>query len=251
MPLDDYARWVRQPDLPPQPVSPRLSCFVCGTPRSGTWLLCGLLASTGLAGRPHEWFWRDTEWTNRRAWGVRDFAEYVARVRDAATTENGVFASKLMWGHVGELVGRLRDLGDDGSGRSVLEGHFPGPRFVCVRRADPVAQAVSWSKAIRTGRWHHWDPAPIGPAPAYDRDEIEALAREAVAADAGWRAWFAATEFEPLVVPFEDLVADSIGATRTVLEFLDLPADVPVAEQTVRSADDVNADWLARYRPSS
>jgi LPS sulfotransferase NodH len=34
------------------------SYLVCGTPRSGTSLLCRLLAATGVAGRPEEYFWR-------------------------------------------------------------------------------------------------------------------------------------------------------------------------------------------------
>src|SRR5919201_3330033 len=88
--LEEFAEWVLRPQLPERPARPRSSYFICGTPRSGSWFLCGLLASTGVAGRPHEWFWGDPEEANRRAWGVSDFSEYVARVRDAGTTPNGV-----------------------------------------------------------------------------------------------------------------------------------------------------------------
>src|SRR5919202_4203540 len=35
---------------------PRLSYLVCATPRSGSTLLCDVLTSTGVAGRPQE-FW--------------------------------------------------------------------------------------------------------------------------------------------------------------------------------------------------
>ena len=34
------------------------SCLVCATPRSGSTLLCALLAGTGVAGRPQEFFER-------------------------------------------------------------------------------------------------------------------------------------------------------------------------------------------------
>ena len=40
---------------------------ICGTPRTGSTLLCGLLASTKMAGDPH-WFYRRqniAEWAER------------------------------------------------------------------------------------------------------------------------------------------------------------------------------------------
>ena len=238
-----------RPRPPDRPVRPLRSCFVCGTPRSGSWLLCGLLASTGVAGRPHEWFWRDTEEATRRAWGVSQFGDYVARVRNAGTTDNGVFGAKLMWAYLDDLVRRLRELGGDSSDRAILASHFPAPQFVWVRRDDVVAQAGSWAKALQTGRWHHWDSRGPTVAPVYDRGQIEALAREAAAHDAAWRAWFEANAIEPLVVRFEDVVTDTAGGTRAVLEFLRIPAgDVPIAELTVKASDRVNEEWIARYR---
>ena len=190
-----------------------------------------MLASTGSAERPHEWFWRDTEESNRRIWRVSHFADYLACARDAGTTPNGVFGSKLMWAYLDDFLVRLRLLGDASSDRSLIADHFPSPRFVWVRRADVAAQAVSWAKAIQTGRWHHWD------------------SREAAAHDAGWHAWFDMNEIERLVVRFEDLVADAVGATRAVLEVLGVEAgDVPTTELTVKASDRVNDEWAARYR---
>jgi len=223
--LQQYAQWVLHPPLPEHPTTPQSSYFVCGTPRSGSWLLCGLLASTGVAGRPHEWFWQDTEEANRRAWSVSSFADYLARVRDAATTPNGVLGSKLMWAHMGDLLDRLRQLGDAASDVSVIGREFPSPRFVWIRREDVTAQAVSWSKAIQTGRWHHWDTPKARAFSVYDRDQIDVLAREAAANDAAWGAWFAANEIDPLPVRFEELVADPGGTTREVLGFLDIGTD--------------------------
>jgi len=247
-PLQDYAAWVLQPQLPERRTAPRSSYFVCGTPRSGSWLLCGLLAGTGVAGRPHEWFWRDTEEALRRAWGVSLFPDYLARVKDAGTTPNGVFGSKLMWVYVEELLARLRELGPVLTDTSLVERHFPNPRYVWIRRGDVAAQAVSWAKAIQTGRWHHWDTGGSGEV-VYDRDQIDVLAREAAKHDGAWRAWFAANEVEPFMVLFEDLVADTVGVTREVLAFLGIAGEgVAIAEWTVRSGDGVNAEWLARYR---
>jgi trehalose 2-sulfotransferase len=247
--VDDYARWVLHPDLPAHPSRPRASYFICGTPRSGSWLLSGLLASTGVAGRPHEWFFEDTEAANRRAWGVTRFTDYLQRVQDAGTTPNGVFASKLMWGQLEELVTRLRDLGEGTADRSLIERHFPNPRYVWMWREDIAAQAVSWAKAIQNGHWHHWDSADPSVVPVYDREQIEALAGEVVESNARWRAWFEENEIAPLAVRFEDLVADKTVGTRAVLEYLGLASEgIAVAERTIRTSDHVNAEWLDRYR---
>jgi len=247
--LDDYAQWVLHPQLPERPTQPHSSYFICGTPRSGSWLLCGLLASTGIAGRPHEWFWRDTEQANCRAWGVSRFSDYVARVRDAGTTPNGVFGSKLMWVYLDELLARLRELGDSASHRSVIERHFANPRFVWIWREDVTAPAVSWAKAIQTGRWHHWNATDPSAVLVYDREQIEALADEVVESNARWRTWFAANEIQPLAVRFEDLVADKIAPTCEVLEFLGLASEcIAVAERTIKTSDHTNEEWLGRYR---
>jgi LPS sulfotransferase NodH len=248
-PLDDYAEWVLHPELPTLPTRPRSSYFICGTPRSGSWFLAGLLASTGVAGRPHEWFFKDTEEANRRAWGVSHFSDYLGRVRDAGTTPNGVFGSKLMWGQMEELVTRLGQRGEGPTDRSLIERHFAHPRFVWIWREDVAAQAVSWAKAIQTGRWHHWNASDPSAVLVYDREQIEALAREVVDTNARWRTWFAANEIQPLAVRFEDLVASRIALTREVLEYLGIALQrIAVAERTIKTSDYINAEWLGRYR---
>jgi len=245
--VEQYADWVLQPTLPDHPTQPDTSYFVCGTPRSGGWFLCGLLASTGVAGRPHEWFWRATEEANRGAWDVSSFPEYLVRVRDAATTPNGVFGSKLMWGYTEDFLERVRQLGNASSDRSLIERHFPNPRFVHIRREDVVAQAVSWARAIQTGRWHHWDARGSHAAAVYDRRQIEALAAEAATHDNAWRKWFAANEIDAFPVRLEDLAGDPEGMTREVLRFLGIAADgVRITALTVRTPDPVQDEWVAR-----
>ena len=82
--VERYAEWVLHPPVLGHPTLPRSSYFVGATPRSGSWLLCGLLASTGVAGRPHEWFWRDAERANSHAWEVSSFDDYLARAGQPA-----------------------------------------------------------------------------------------------------------------------------------------------------------------------
>ncbi len=251
--LREYAQWVLEPPLPERPATPRRSCVICATPRSGSWLLSGLLHSTGVAGHPHEYFFRDTEAANRRNWRVSSSAEYLARVLDAGTTGNGVFSCKVMWGVLPHFLRQLNPPAAPrlDSDRMLIERFFPSPRFVFVWREDVVAQAVSWAKAIQTGYWHHWDS--VKGSPRFDREQVDSLVRETAKLNAAWRGWFAANGIVPLEVRFEDLVADMEGETRRVLRHLeiDLPESAAIAERTVKTGDAVDEEWRGRCRARS
>jgi len=76
-----------------------------------------------------------------------------------------------------------------------------------------------------------------------------------VAQAASWarRDWFTVFDLEPYPVCYEDLTSDPAGVTRSILNFLGL--HVPGATQAIvprhrRQADQLNQDWIARYRPT-
>jgi hypothetical protein len=50
--------------------SPFASYVLCGTPRSGSTLLCEMLAATGVAGRPNSYFRQEDVEAWADAWGV-------------------------------------------------------------------------------------------------------------------------------------------------------------------------------------
>src|SRR4051812_768572 len=115
--------------------APHQSYLVAATPRSGSTLLCELLASTGAAGRPAEHFealqatgmprQARQYFEGLEAPEVLDLlrrtdpgrpitpeafrAIYRAALRDG-TTPNGVFATKVMWGYLPDLLIGLRAL---------------------------------------------------------------------------------------------------------------------------------------------
>lgn len=216
-------------------MAPTTSCVICATPRSGSWLLCGLLASTGVAGRPHEWFVEPVEQRNCEAWNVGSFRDYLECVRWAATTPNGVAAVKVMWPTHVRLLQCLREAGNDvaqdplersldrpdlPSDREVFERVFRRPTYVWLVRDDVDAQAASLARATRTGVWTAWgDGARVPPQPAASEETISATIREH---NASWRAWFAENSIEPHVVRYEDLVEDPEAVADSVLRPLAL-----------------------------
>ena len=187
---------------------------MCGTPRAGTNLLTGLLKSTGVAGAPEEYFWRDDmpAWSER--WETTTFVDYLLGAIRAGTTANGVFGAKLMWGYMADFLDRLDRLagGHEGSDRSLVERFFPASDFIWIRRDDMVAQAVSWARAIQTGVWYDQVGRSSATPPEFDFDQIERLAREAADHNDAWQRWFAANEITPLLVRYEDLVSDKVAS---------------------------------------
>ncbi len=81
------------------------SYLLCGTPRTGSTLLCRLVSSTGVLGHPQSYFREPDEaaWAQRfglptQGRRVLDYTAFAQAVRAAGTTENGVFAARVMWG---------------------------------------------------------------------------------------------------------------------------------------------------------
>jgi LPS sulfotransferase NodH len=175
---------------------PRLSYIVCATPRSGSTLLCEALKSTGVAGRPEEYFealrhsgmprrpaeyfhgMRDrsaldhlgehaalAEPTPRSPiWDSEDYGPYLRWALEEGTGENGVFGAKLMAGYLGDFVTLLRTIsayrGLDLA--NLFAAVFGEVRFVRIVRANKLRQAISLWKALQTATWRqeHAGEAP-------------------------------------------------------------------------------------------
>ncbi|MET8832993.1 Stf0 family sulfotransferase [Micromonospora sp. NPDC004540] len=231
------------------------SYFICAVPRTGSSLLCGLLASTGVAGRPEAYFRVPDEPVWARRWGLPAgewrYGDYVRAALAAGRTGNGVFGAKLMWGTLDRVVEGLAGEHPEpaGADHALLRRAFGRTAFVHLRRDDALAQAVSWLRAEQTGRWTADDGGPPTAEPRYDPDGIDALLRTVAEHQAAWNAWFARYGITPHRVRYEDLATDPAGVTLGVLDALGLPsAGVPVRPRHARQADALNAEWIARHR---
>lgn len=238
------------------------SYLICTTPRTGSTLLCGLMASTGVAGQPESYFRQPDEqlWADR--WGIDrsaeeafEYSEFVRAAFAAARTENGVFAARIMWGTMDYLVERLGSVypasaGDDGD---LLNLAFGQTGFIYLYRDDVVAQAVSWHRAEQTHVWHypdHEEPRRPEQEPRFDFDEIRKLAQTVEEHNSAWRGWFSSVGVEPYIVRYEDMDADPVGVAREVLDFLGLkiPPGHLIETRHSRLADELSAQWINRYR---
>jgi trehalose 2-sulfotransferase len=232
--------------------------LICGTPRTGSTLLCALLRDTGIAGRPESYFRQPNERSEADRWqlprdehGSFDYRDYVRAAIAEGTTPNGVFAARVMWGTLDEMVGKLGavhpDLRSPGADLDLLTRAFGRLRFVHCWREDTVAQAVSWARAEQTRFWQQGDAALH--EPRFDFEQIHELVQTIEAHNDAWRKWFTTYSVEPHSVRYEDLTTDIDRVIQGILDFLglELPAGHAFVPRHRRQADQVNHDWVVRY----
>src|SRR3954452_23995301 len=191
-----------------------LSYLVCATERSGSTLLCELLAAAGVAGRPEEYF----EFLNGSG-RVRQPREYfeeaddpsilellaplrpplpptpwderLADARKRGTTPNGVFGAKMMWAY-------LEDFLTHGEPEEQL-----GPlRWVHVERRDTLAQAISLWRAVQTAQWRA-EARDADVEPLFHAGAIAPLKGRRERHPAAGRDWFDERGIEPLEIVYE------------------------------------------------
>ena len=238
------------------------SYLICTTPRTGSTLLCGLLASTKVAGRPESYFRKPDEQLWAARWdivrssdGTPERAEFVRAALAAGKTGNRVFAARIMWGtldHLFDILGSVHPA-PPGGDFDRLNLAFGQTKFVHLYRDDVLAQAVSWHRAEQTHVWHRTDQAESEQPeqePRFDFDEIQKLVRTIEEHNSAWRAWFTSIGIRPHAVRYEDLDADPVGVVNEILDFLGLerPPGHQIKARHRRLADALNAQWIERYR---
>lgn len=209
---------------------------ICATPRCGSNYLAQLLASTGVLGRPREYF----NAPGRRKYDDPDYPEdprlQLDQVVSTGATSNGVYGVKVHAFQLAPLLDHVDPFAE-----------LPRVRAVRQRRDDALGQALSWTRANQTNQ-HRAGDAPEGVA-SYDRARIDAsldfLARE----NAWWDDYLARTDTRVLEVRYEDLEADPQREVDRVAAFLRVrSAPVrPEAVEVTRQRDAVTAAWRERY----
>jgi LPS sulfotransferase NodH len=237
------------------------SYLVCATERSGSTLLCELLAGTGVAGTPEEYF--ECLSATGRARQPREYfpadadpeilallaplqaplpaVRWEARLADArrrGTTPNGVFGAKMMWAYLPDFLAH-------GNPEQQL-----GPlRWLHVERRDTLAQAISLWRAVQTAQWRAED-RDSEVEPVFHAGAIAHLKGRLEEHAAAWREWFAGRGIEPLEIVYEEFAQEPQPAICGVLDHIGVPtAGVHVPEPpTRRQSDSRSQEWVDRFR---
>ena len=240
--------------------------IICGTPRTGSTLLCNLLASTKTTGNPDSFYGRKfipawaEEWRlpGRDTMSERDYnIAYLNAAVAAGKGATGIFGLRLMRENLDELSAVLDQIFPQlRSDRARLEKAFGRTLYIHLSREDKLAQAISLVKAEQTGLWHI---APDGTEierlappeePQYDFARIKLEVQELESYDTAWNSWFAAQGIEPLRIGYETLSANPAAALTGICEALGVqsPNARDVSPDVAKLADETSLDWMRRYR---
>jgi LPS sulfotransferase NodH len=199
--------------------------------------------------------WATTWGIPRAPDGSFTFADYLRGALTAGRSANEVFAARIMWGTLAEVMSNVRDLYADhaSSDRDLLTRAFGPTRFISLRRRDVVAQAVSRVRAEQTNVWHIIGAGPAVPpahAPRYDFAQIRSYTQEIEAHNQAWTAWFRTNGVQPHRVWYEDVATAPVQTTHAILAFLQLavPPHVQITASNKRLADGISNEWIARYQ---
>jgi trehalose 2-sulfotransferase len=230
-----------------QSVPPRQSYIVASSYRSGSTFFCAELMKTGVLGAPGEYLnvgdGRRLRDVMMRRLGATAPEVYFAKLLGVRTSRNGVFGMKAHFPHFEAALTWYPEM---------LQTLAP-VTFIYLFRNDTLAQAVSLARAVKTDAWSTMD----GDGPAnlvYDGPLIAQCLKEVAQQKIGWSQWFERNHIRPFVVHYEDLIADTAGVVRSVVELLGVGNDEPeeVCIPTItRQADNVNLDWHAHFREAA
>ena len=276
---------------------PIRSYLICATPRSGSTLLCEALENTGIAGYPKEYFdalkatglpRRPKEYfpklENPEVMKLLEdrvllddapdtpavqvastYVDYLNQVLHKATTANGVFGAKVMWGYFVDFISYLEDIPafKNLSTPDLLSTIFPHLHYIWVIRCDRVRQAVSLWKAIQTQVWREDVCKSFMNEQVTHQHElqkkdlhfhfgaIDFLIQQIEEHQQAWQRYFNEAAIRPCIVFYEDLAANYEGTALQILSYLNIPIpeNLVFAERRMRrQADALSEEWVERYQ---
>lgn len=235
-------------DFPLWGGAPRLPWLLASLPRAGSTWLSHELWACGCLGAPLEYLNFEPGGPYGHAAGRP--AEQVDLWRKALATRtspNGVFGLKAFPGQLhavqqgnAPLVAQVMRL---------LLGPASPRKVVDLRRRDRNAHAVSYARALLSGIWRAEQEREGRDEPAFSALAVERAEAILDQQQAGWQAMYADLGVVPLVLWFEDALADPAGAVQQVAEYLGVPLD-PVARVAVpairQQAQEGARAWLGQ-----
>lgn len=244
----------------------RLTSYViCTSPRSGSTMLCGLLATTGHMGAPNSHFhtpslasWLKTYDLRRSDFATEQqtLAAIFAAAKVLGTGGTDVFGLRLQRDSFDFFMQQTALLFPDAtSDLARIEAAFGPTLFIHLTRPNKLEQAISRVKAAQTGLWHRakdgseMERSSPAKAPAYDAEAITHHMADLTALDHAWNAWFDREGIAPLRISYDTLSTDPPSVLRSILQEMGRNPDIAdgVVAPTSKLADETSRAWAERF----
>ncbi len=215
-------------DFPRRADAPALVYLLASVPRSGSTYVSHLLWRCGCLGAPLEYLNFEPGGPHGFAHGAptaqsRLWDEILAR----RTGPNGVFGLKTF----PEQMQALQDTNPALLAR-VMRTLIPGRgqgRVVQLRRRDRTAHAISYARAALSGIWRSEQEIGGRPEPAYSERAVINAGLSIDQQERVWQAMYRDLDLRPLVLCYEDVLADPAGAVAAVAAHLGVALDPAAA----------------------
>lgn len=219
-------------------------CILLFTNRSGSTLVAEYLRATGRVvamGEP-----LNHPIVGRRAarFGLRTFPDYLAHEYRRWHQPGTVYGFKASWDQA-LMLWRA----------GILPHYFSNVRWILVQREDLVAQAISFSIAEQTQRWHSFD-AGDHPAPVYDYARILRRVQTLAQSNAALQAVCSLLQLAPCRIDHDAFVAAPEEHTHALADHLGLgevsidPERIRLHRQRDGTSREFRERFLADYRRS-
>lgn len=211
---------------------------ICTSPRTGSNFLCEVLLSTGVLGRPREYFNANGRRFHDDPNYPDDPVEQFGRILTMGATPNGVYGLKV-----------FPDQHDLVAKTCAWTKLLPNLKFITLERRDVLGQALSWARAAQTGQYR--SSVPVLKPAIYDGALIHKFIYEAIKDRARWSVFFARTGLEPLPVFYEDVVANPQAEVDRIAGFVGHCGPATVRPHMVEARiqrDALMDEWRGRFR---
>lgn len=226
-------------DFPSWRGRPTTQLMIATVPRSGSTAVCLELWRTGLLGAPLEYtnlrmMSQDPRWKRL----LRRELEYWQALQRVRTGPNGVFSYKFF------VQGYVEALNE----KPKLLPRIAPTHVVYLTREDKLAQAISYSRAIRSGAWF----ANVSTRRVCEYDEthihdcLEKIARQ----ERSWEYVFEVTGASPLRVTYETFLSSPSSAVEAILGYV-VPGSLMEGSLQIPQLDiqrdAVSDNWKQRF----
>ena len=247
------------------PAEPFKSYIVCTTPRSGSTMLCKMLAATGVAGAPDSHFHTPSLSRWLAVYGLEDrkFKDLPSTIKgifeaaiDRGRGDTDIFGLRLQRGSFAFFLDQLALITPGClTDRERIKAVFGPTLFIHLWREDRIDQAISRLIAEQSGLWHRNTDGSelerLSPQqePRYDKEAIERQVRDLTRLDQAWIDWFSKNEIEPIQIAYETLARVPNETLEDILRRLNLDPGKAntVAPETAKLAGERNRVWKKRF----
>jgi LPS sulfotransferase NodH len=213
--------------------------MVATLPRAGSTFFCVELWRTGVLGAPLEYanFGASVPMRERLV-DYKEMTDYWQKIKELRTGPNGMFSYKMFMSMYME----------HGRATPSMLKQFKPDKVVYLTRKDKLAQAISYSKAIKSKKW--FADAHSNQEPIYDQKHIIQCERSIRHQEKFWENLFSLTQTSVYRTYYEDFLENSerikdeicewVGERLDPSKFLDIP-------NIEKQGDETNLVWAEKY----